>query len=184
MAKDLFATRINGHHYLPPIDEFRWVVGVFRADGATQIIKKAHESELETFYPIRKNYKGEYSPIWRNYLFMEWREYLTIEICRSTTKFMTFINTHDEDGIVKPVLVRRNAIDETLRMITMGKYDDKTFIRQFYGRGSIVRVLEGSFADKRVRLEMDITPEMKGNYKVAVDMGGIKAKIEIYKLAL
>jgi transcription antitermination factor NusG len=185
MAKDLFgAPRINGHHYLPPIDEFRWVVAVCQADGATQVIKRARENELQTFYPIRRTFKGEYSPLWKNYLFVQWREFITLEVCRSTTKFMTFINTHDEEGIVKPVLVRRNAIDETLRMITQGKYDERLIDRRFYGKGSIVRVIEGNFMDRNVRLEEAILPEMHGNHKVAVDLNGIKAVIEIYKLAL
>jgi hypothetical protein len=35
-------------------------------------------------------------------------------------------------------------------------------IRRFYGRGSIVRVLEGNFLNQKIRLEIDIQPHMKG----------------------
>lgn len=39
-------------------------------------------------------------------------------------------------------------------------------------------------AEQRAKLEMDVTPEMIGSHKVLIDINGIKAKIELHKLAL
>ena len=58
------------------------------------------------------------------------------------------------------------------------------FKRQFRGKGSIVRVIDGAFQDKVARLEQDVTPEMKGSYKVPISVNGVKCKIELFKLAL
>jgi hypothetical protein len=72
MSKDLFAPKVNGHHYLRPLDDpFRWVCAMFASDGAVQIIRRANAKDLKTFYPIRRNFQGEYAPIWRSYLFIE-----------------------------------------------------------------------------------------------------------------
>jgi hypothetical protein len=185
MSRDLFAPPTNGHSYLKPLeDPFRWVVAVFAENGATQAIIKANKAKLLTYYPIRFNGKGEAKPLWMNYLFLEWRENITIDLCREVPKFIKIISAHDDEGIVRPILVRRNAIADSLRLVTMGKFDDKTFKRNFYGRGSVVRVIEGNFVDKRVTLEIDVLPHMNGRTRVPVDMNGIKAKIEIFKLAL
>ena len=47
-----------------------------------------------------------------------------------------------------------------------------------------IALLEGSFIDKTVRLEIDVPPDMNGRIRVPVDINGIKAKIELFKLAL
>jgi hypothetical protein len=189
MATDLFGSaHVNGKKYDlfsgAPVDTFRWVVGVFSGDGAAQVIKRANENNLKTFYPIRRNNQGEYAPVWRSYLFIEHREGVTINLCRTTSHFIKVISERDEDGLVHPVLVRKGAIGESLRLMTQGKYDDVTFQRRAYGKGAIVRVIDGAFIDQKVRLEIDVTPEMRGNYKVLVDINGLKAKIELHKLAL
>jgi hypothetical protein len=188
MSKDLFdggAPKINGHSYLKPVeDPFRWVCAMFASDGAPQIIRRANEIPLRTYYPIRFNVQGEPTPMWRNYLLIEFREGVTINLCRTTTHFLKVISEKDEEGIFHPVLVRRNAIAESLRLVTMGKFNETEFKRKFYGRGSVVRVMEGSFIDKTVRLEIDVPPHMNGRTRVPVDINGIKAKIEIFKLAL
>jgi hypothetical protein len=183
MSKDLF----NGAAHpsaISEIDTFRWIVGVFQADGAVQVIKRAYEHELATFYPIRINRRGEYVPLWANYLFVEFRELVTIQLCRSTSKFLQIISTHDEEGILRPVFARRNAIEETLRLLAQGKFNELEYKRRFYGRGSIVRVIEGALADKTVRLDEDILPTARGNQKIKIDINGIKATIDLFKLAL
>ena len=153
-------------------------------DGATQIIKRASAHELKTFYPIRRNLRGEYAPLWRAYLFIEFREGVTINLCRTTSHFLKIISERDDGGLSHPILVREDAIADNLRLMMMGKFDDKTYIRRFYGKGSIVRVIEGNFIDRKVRLEMDVTPDMNARTRVPVDINGIKAKIEIFRLAL
>jgi hypothetical protein len=185
MVRDLFAAPTNGFHYLKPLeDPFRWVVGIFSGNGAVQIIRRANEKNLKTFYPIRRNLKNEYVPLWRAYLFIQWQETVTINLCRTTPKFINMISERDEDGIYHPVLVRKDAVAESLRLVTMGKFDDKAFKRQFHGRGSIIRVIDGVFIDQKVRLEIDVPPNMNGRTRVPVDMNGIKARIELYKLDL
>lgn len=182
MVRDLFAAPINGHKYVKSVDEFRWVVGIFSGNGAVEVIKRANG--LKTFYPIRRNIKGEYVPLWRPYLFIQFEEGVTINLCRTTNRSITVISERDDAGLVRPVLIRKDAINESLRLMTQGKFDDVIFQRRTYGKGAIVRVIEGNFIDQKVRLEADILPEMKGNYKVPVDINGIKAKIAIFKLAL
>jgi hypothetical protein len=185
MANDLFGAPVNGHSYLKPVeDPFRWVCAQFAADGATQVIKRANEIPLRTYYPIRFNAKNEPTPLWRSYLFIEFKEGVTINLCRTTTHFINTINERDADGMAYPVLVRRHAIAESLRLVTMGKFNEKEFVRKFYGKGSIVTVMEGSFANKKVRLEMDIPPYLNGRTKVKVHLDGRKAIIELYKLVL
>jgi hypothetical protein len=68
--------------------------------------------------------------------------------------------------------------------MTQGKFDDVTFQRRAYGKGAIVRVIEGNFIDKKVLLEMNVTPDMTGRTRVKVDIDGIKGTIELHKLAL
>jgi hypothetical protein len=186
---DLFSgAPVNGKHYDlfsgAPIDTFRWLVAVFSQDGAVRAIIKANKADLKTYYPIRFNGKGEPTPLFRSYLFIEFREYVTIELCREVPKFIKILFERDEGGLVQSIKVRRNAIDENKAMVMAGRFNERIINRRFYGKGSIVRVLEGNFIDKNVRLEIDILPEMRGNYRVPVDINGMKAKIEIYKLAL
>jgi hypothetical protein len=188
MSKDLFGrAHINGRQYDlfgKQKDEFHWICAQFSGDGATQVIKRANEKNLKTFYPVRKTFDGDYVPMWRSYLFIEHCEGITINLCRTTSHFIKIISERDEDGVQHPVLVPRGANQENLRMVMMGKFDDTQFKRQFYGKGSIVSVLEGVFIDKKVRLEIDIPPDMNARTRVPVDINGIKAKIEIFRLSL
>jgi hypothetical protein len=187
---DLFggAPKVNGHRYDlfsgKQIDSFRWVVGVFKDDGAIQTIIRAHKCNLLTYFPLRYNQKGMPTPLWKNYLFVEFREYITIDLCRSTSHFIKVLSARDEDGISRPILLPRNAIQESLRLVTMGKFNEVEFKRRFYVKGSLVRVIEGSFTDRKVMLEIDVPPHMHCRTRVPVDINGIKAKIEIFKLAL
>jgi hypothetical protein len=185
---DLFAPRINKHIYghfgAVHQYEFRWICAVFSSDGAVQIIKRAKDHDLASFYPIRRNHQGEYVPMWRPYLFVQWKEGITINLCRTTAKFIKIISARGDDGIMQPVLVRRCGVAESLRLVTMGKFDEKAYERRFYGKGSIVLVREGNFLDKKVTLEIDVPPYMNGRTKVPVVINGIKAKVELYKLVL
>jgi hypothetical protein len=182
MSRDLFSAPINAHHYLD--DPFRWIVAIFSADGAVQAIIRAHKVELRTYYPIRFNAKSEPIPVFRNYLFGEFREYVTIDLCRETPNFIKVISAHDEEGMLRPILVRRNAINEHRAMILAGRFNERAINRQFYGRGSLVRVIEGTFIEEKVRLKEDMFPDWKGNHRVKVDIDGIKGVIEVYKLSL
>ena len=184
---DLFggAPKTNGHAYLKPVeDPFRYVCGVFSGDGAVQILQRANQVPLATYFPIRFNGKGEPVPLWRNYLLIEFREGVTINLCRTTTQFIKVVSERDEEGLMHPVLVKREAVKQSMAMVLEGKFNERIIERRFYGRGSIVRVIEGTFIDKKVRLEENILPEWHGNHKVKVDLDGIKAVIELYKLAL
>jgi transcription antitermination factor NusG len=181
MSKDLFAAPINGHAFLK---RDYWIVGVFSGNGAVQVIKRANERDIKTFYPIRRTFEGEYTPLWKSYLFIEFVESVTIDLCRTTGNFLRIISERDEDGLVRPVLVRKNGINESLELMTQGKFDDIQFKRQFRGRGSIIRVIEGTFIDMKVRLDEDVFPDMHGNHKVKVDLNGLKATVELFKLAL
>jgi hypothetical protein len=166
------------------VDTFHWIVAIFQGNGATDVIKRASDVPLRVYYPFRLNMNGEPVPLWRNYLFIEFQEILTLNICRSTTKFLKIISTHDDEGTLRPILVRKSAIDENLKLLHQGKFNDIVYKRRFYGRGSLVRVIDGVFADKRVRLESDITPNMPGNKAISVSIGNWSGKIEIFKLAL
>ena len=69
--------------------------------------------------------------------------------------------------------------------VVMEKFNERIIERRFYGRGSIVRVIEGNFIDKKVRLRRKIyCPNGYGNHRVAIYLDGKKAVIELYKLAL
>jgi hypothetical protein len=174
--QDLFTTQSQ--------ENFNWVVAVFANTGAVEAIRKANEVPLKTFYPVRFNGRGEPQPLWRNYLFIEHREILTSQICRSVNKFIRVLTMRDNEGIEYPVMVRKNAIDEHLKLLLSGKFNNKTYMRRHYGRGSIVRVVDGNFIDKKVRLEMDIPSDWPGNRKVLIDINGWKGQIELWKLAL
>jgi hypothetical protein len=173
---DLFGGKIE--------DPFRWVVGIFAQDGATRAIIKANKCKLLTYYPIVFSKDGEPRPLFRNYLFVEFREYVTIDLCRNTPKFIKVLTAHDGDGILRPILVRRDAVDENRAMVLANKFNERIIDRRFYGRGSIVAVLHGVMATRKVRLEENITPDMSGNRKIKIDMNGVRAAIEIHQLAL
>ena len=115
---------------------------------------------------------------------IEFREGVTINLCRTTTQFIKIVSERDDDGLVTPVLVKREAVKQSMAMVMEGKFNERTIERRFYGRGSIVRVIDGTFIDKKVRLEENILPEWPGNRRVKVDLDGIKATIELFKLAL
>jgi hypothetical protein len=168
----------------PSVDDFQWMVALFSGYGATDVIRRANDVPLKTYFPIRFNGKGEPIPLWRNYLFIEFRDKLTLEICRSTSRFLKVLSIHDDEGVLKPILVRKDAINDHLEMLMRGHFNDRLYLRRFYGKGSFVRVIEGIFIDKRVRLEMDIEPGMPGNKKVLVDINGCRGSIELWKLAL
>jgi hypothetical protein len=165
-------------------DDFHWVVGLFAGSGATDAIRKANEVPLKTFYPIRFNGNGEPIPLWRPYLFIEHREDLTTMICRSTKKFIKILSMRDKWGQEYPVKVRKNAIDDHLTLLMSGRFNDRNYKRRRYGRGSIVRVVDGTFIDKRVRLLVDIEPDWPGTKKVAIDINGLRGSIELWKLSL
>jgi hypothetical protein len=186
LAKDLFAPKTNGHAYLAPLDDpFRWVVCLFSGNGASDVIQRANGCGLQSYYPLRFNEKGEPRPLWANYLFLEFKEGISIELCRTTSKFIRVVSARDVGSdISKPVLVPRNAIAESMKMITDGKFDTVAHQRQFYGIGSLVTVTEGIMAYRRVRLETDILPEMVGNCAIAVSFGNWRGTIELFKLAL
>jgi transcription antitermination factor NusG len=181
--KDLF----NGAGHpsaVSEIDSFRWIVSVFSGNGAVDVIKRANEKEIKTFFPIRRNLRGEYVALWSSYLFIEFVEGVTINLCRTTTRFIKIVSERDEDGILQPIKVRKEGINESLRLMTQGRFDDVTFRRRFHGKGTIVMVIDGVFVDQKVRLEEPVTPDMPGRAKVKVDLNGLKATIELFKLSL
>jgi hypothetical protein len=169
----------------PQTDDFHWLVALFAGAGATEVIKRANDIPLKTFYPFKFNGKNEPIPMWKNYLFIQFVDDITIQICRSTNKFLKFIDAFDpETEVRKPVLVRKNAINESLELFHQGKFNDRVYLRRFYGYGSIVRVIEGPLIDKKVRLNMNIEPNMPGTKKILIDINGCRGSIELWKLAL
>jgi hypothetical protein len=181
---DLFgAPKTNGHAYLD--DPFRWMVAIFSGSGASDIIQRANGCGLKSYYPLRFNVHGEARPLWKNYLFLEFREGISIELCRTTSKFIRVVSARDIDSdISKPVLVRRDAIAENMKLIEDGSFNAVAPRRQFYGIGSLVKVTGGALIERKVRLEADIPPEMPGRYAVAVSIGNWRGTIELFKLAL
>ena len=135
--KDLFAPNTNGHHYLGQIkDEFRYVCGVFSGDGAVQILQRANAIPLATFFPIRFNGRGEPVPLWRSYLLIEFRKGVTINLCRTTSNFIKVVNERDEEGLLRPILIKREAVKQSMAMVLEGKYNERIIDRRFYGKGS------------------------------------------------
>ena len=188
---DLFEAppRLNGHHYDlfsgKEIDDFRWCIAIFVSNGASQIIQKANAVPLATFYPIFINKACEYVPVFRNYLFIEFKESSTYKLCHSSLNFVRMITARDVDGdVYKPILVRRDAIKESVELLRQGKFNELEVKRRFYGRGSRVLVKDGSFSGKQVTIQIDIRPSMNGRVSVPVDINGHRATIELFKLAL
>jgi len=176
---DLFAGEAN-----VDVESFQWSVAMFRNKGATEAIKRANDYSLRTYYPFKRNKFGDFVPLWRNYLFIEFKQQLTLTICRSTSNFIKILCIPDDDGINHPVLVRKNVIDDNLRLVQQGKFDDIEFRRKYYGVGSLVNIISGDFAGHKVQLLGDIPPNMTGNKKIPVMLNGWRASIEIFKLAL
>jgi hypothetical protein len=164
--------------------DFRWSVAMFRGSGATEAIKKANQVPLKTYYPLKMNRFGDFTPLWRNYLVIEYVQNTTIDVCRSAQNFIKMLTMRDDEGNNYPILVRKEAISENMRLLRLGKFDEKPLIRPFYGRGSIVRVVEGTFHDKKVRLEMDVAPHLDGNSKVMININGLRGSIDLWKLQL
>src|SRR5450432_1731952 len=148
-------------------DKFRWLTSVFGQDGAIKAIIKANKIGLSTYYPFRTNAKGDLVPMWRNYLMIEFREFTTIDLCRNTPHFIKLISARDRDSdISQPVMVRRNAILENIKLVMAGHFDPVAQHRAFHGKGSLIKVISGALMDRRVRIEIDILPEMTGNQSV------------------
>jgi hypothetical protein len=180
--QDLFG---DGYATCNIIDtNFRWMVALFRDRGASEAIRRANDIPLRTYYPFRTNKIGDLVPLWRSYLFIEFRDSVTMAICRSTSQFIKIISARDDEGIHHPVLVRHNAINESVKLLHQGKFDDIIFKRKFYGKGSICTIINGDFEGKRVQLLCDISSDMKGDRMVPVLLGGWKARIEVNKLGL
>jgi hypothetical protein len=166
------------------LESFEWTVAMFRNKGATEAIKRANDYALRTYYPFKRNKVGDFVPLWRNYLFIEFKQQLTLTICRSTSNFIKILCIPDDEGINQPVLVRKNVIDENLRLVQQGKFDDIEFRRRYYGIGSLVNIISGDFIGRKVELLADIPPDITGNKKIPVSINGWKASIEVFKLAL
>jgi hypothetical protein len=81
-------------------------------------------------------------------------------------------------------MVRRNAVQQNMEMVLAGKFDDVAPRRQCYGRGSLIRVIEGPLTERKIRLETDVLPGMPGHYAVAISIGNWRGTIELFKLAL
>lgn len=178
-----------GKHYDlfggPVDDPFRWCVAIFVANGATQIIQRANAVPLATYYPIFINEAGEYVPVFRNYLFIEFKESSTYKLCHSSLNFVRMITAREvEKDIYKPILVRRDAIKESAELLRQGRFNELEVRRRFYGRGSRVLVKDGNFSGKLVTIQIDIKPSMGGKVSVPVDINGHRATIELFKLAL
>jgi transcription antitermination factor NusG len=161
-------------------DKFFWSVGMFSGNGAKETIRYALEAHLEVFYPHRLNKSGNFVPLFGNYLFIEYILPTTVMICRQSSKFYGFISF---DG--QPELVRRNSIDECLRLLKMGKYNHVFTHHSYIRKGTLVRILsEDNFNGKLVRLLCDVAPDMPNNKRVPVDFGNIKLMIEIGKIRI
>jgi hypothetical protein len=176
---DLF----NGSQRPNTDENFRWSVAVFRSCGASDTIRRANGQGLRTYYPIRRNKSGDLVPLWRNYLFIEYSSF-TIDLCRATSNFIKILSATDDEGNNHPILVRKNAIKENMRLLELGIFDEIEYKRQFYGQGSLVKITSGQFEGKWVELLADIPSDMPGSKKIPIDILGWRGSIEIFKLAL
>jgi hypothetical protein len=160
-------------------EDFKWAVAIFKANGAIQVIKRASDYHLKTYYPFKRNKFGDFIPLWRNYLFIQFQQYRTMCVCRTTSNFIKILSIENS-----PILVRKEAINESMRLLQLGKFDDVIFKRPFYGKGSLVNIISGDFSDRRVELLTDISWDVPGNVRVPISISGWKASIEVHKLAL
>jgi len=159
-------------------DKFFWAVGIFSGNGAMETIKYALDARLETFFPYKVNKRGEFTPLWKNYLFIEYINPVTTLVCRQNSKFINFINFNGQ-----PELIYRNAIDECLKLLRLGKYNHILPQRTYIERGTEVRIMnDNNFDGKLVKLLCDVTPDMSDNRRIPVDFGNLKMMIEIRKL--
>jgi hypothetical protein len=166
------------------ITEFSWILAIFRDRGATEAIKRACDIPLKFYYPLKFNIKGEPVPMWRPYLFLEYRDSITLDICRNTKKFIDVYSMKDDEGNKHPVMVRNSSINEHRDLLITGKFNEHIRKRRFYGKGSLVSVIDGGFIGKRVRLESDISSDMVNGQRVPININGMRASIEIWKLNL
>jgi hypothetical protein len=160
-------------------NDFHWAVAMFKANGAVQVIRRASDNQLKTYYPFKRNRLGDFVPLWRNYLFIQFQQCLTIDICRTTSNFIKLLSIENQ-----PILVRKNAINESMRLLQLGKFDDVVYKRPFYGQGSLVNIISGDFSDRKVELLADIPSDMPGSKKIPISINGWRANIEVFKLAL
>jgi hypothetical protein len=164
-------------------DKFFWSVGIFAGNGANEAIKRAIDARLEVFYPYRLNKSGDFTPLWKNYLFIEWIDNLSVDVCNHCNKFIRFISFDDSN---KPFLVKYDSISECLEMMRMGKYNIGNPVRSFRNAGSkvMIRDQNSNFDRMRVLLLCDITPNMSSTRRVPVELNGWRVLIEINKLWL
>lgn len=159
-------------------DKFLWAVGVFNGNGAHEIIKYALDARLETFFPHRLNKLGNFIPLWRNYLFIEYIPPMTAQVCRQSSKFLGFINFNGQ-----PELVYRNAIDECLKLLQLGKYNFTHLRRSHVSKGTYVRIMnDNNFQGKLVKILCDVTPEMHETKRIPVELGSMRMMLELRKL--
>jgi hypothetical protein len=164
-------------------DKFFWSVGIFAGNGANEAIKHAIDEHLEVFYPYRLNKSGDFTPLWKNYLFIEWIDNLSIDVCNRCNKFIKFISFDDSN---KPFLVKHDSINECLEMMRMGKYNIGSPVRSFRNAGSriMIRDQNSNFDRMRVLLLCDVTPNMSGTKRIPVELNGWRVLIEVNKLWL
>jgi hypothetical protein len=166
-------------------DSFILIVAQFTGNGATRAIIKAHQCGVLIYYAVRINEKGEPVPLWANYLLVEYREFVTIQLRRGTPSFFKIFSARDVDSdLMQPLMVRREAGAESMKMLMAGRFNEVAMQRPFHGKGSLVLVRDGSFVSRKVRLETDVTPQMRGGLKVPNSIDGVRAVIELHKLAL
>lgn len=101
--------------------EFQWIVGVFRPGGATEIIKRANDIPLKTYYPLRLTNDDKTEPLWSNYLFIEFLENISIQICKTTSRFIKILRHLDGD----PITVPDEVINKHQQLLQTGYYDYK-----------------------------------------------------------
>ena len=159
-----------------PEESFYWSVAVFNANGASEVIPHAIEHKLHIFYPFRCNKKGNFTPLWKSYLFIEYDPDLTLRICRKSLKFSYFITFNGE-----PELVPKNAINECLQRLKAGEYNDKVPKTKVLSAGSIVTInIPGALQSLQAKL---LTNVIVGTDKKAIVMlNGWKTTIDVNKL--
>jgi transcription antitermination factor NusG len=153
-------------------DKFLWAVGFFRANGASEVIKAAIEEKLEIFYPYKRNKKGQLTPLFQPYLFIEWGKQ-TINVCRKSKKFCFLIG--------EPELIRRDAISDVLERLKLGDFNEnKPLIIE---KGEILTIINHPFQGLKAKLLERITyrnPEKR----VKIEINNWKTTIKIENLRI